>query len=389
MKKLIQIQGITIASEGNRTRVVGTICYDGQMRTLWFEVPTEYGKYLCHERGDAFVVGLLPIAMRDHMDIQCDVPVTDELLYQIRTYLIPSIAKHSTVLSAPVIDAPIAEGALDNIGAVGTGLSCGVDSLHAIATHTKSPYSRMNITHLTLFNDGAFWKGDVQFSWQLNQARKFCADYGYKLIETNSNLSEAFHTVHLYAHTYSDVFMVLLLQKFWGAYYYASTGHDFSEFSIDDFATRKSCGSYDLLSLDCFSTRKLRFYSVGGAETRFEKVKLLLDYPPAWKYLNCCIQVDGGNCSVCEKCKRTLLILDALGAVDRFKGVFDVEHYRLHRKEYLQWLLRQKWVEGGDSMLREALESLGRTIPICIILRDKLSHLKYSAKKSVKRILGL
>ena len=34
-----------------------------EILTLWYEVPIEYEESLCIERGDAFLVSLLPLAM--------------------------------------------------------------------------------------------------------------------------------------------------------------------------------------------------------------------------------------------------------------------------------------------------------------------------------------
>ena len=50
---------------------------------------------------------------------------------------------------------------------------------------------------------------------------------------------------------------------------------------------------------------------------------------------------DGDNCGKCEKCVRTLLGIAALGALDKYAEVFDIDYYRKHKKWYLQQMLIQ------------------------------------------------
>ena len=146
-----------IAQNGDRSRLVCDIGINRrETRTVWFEVDREYEKYLCTERSDAYVIGLLSWAMRAGHDITCTVPVSEELLYALREYLIPSLVKYAPSFRAVEINAPAAGTPLANAGAVGTGLSCGIDSFHVISRQLASPYKTLNLTHLCINNVGAF-----------------------------------------------------------------------------------------------------------------------------------------------------------------------------------------------------------------------------------------
>ena len=100
---------------------------------LWFAVPKEYKQYLCVERGDAFVTAMIWYAMVTGSDIECEVPVSKSMAFQINYYLIPALMKeekgykHRIKLICPTTDQPY-----PNVGAVGTGMSCGVDSLYTL-----------------------------------------------------------------------------------------------------------------------------------------------------------------------------------------------------------------------------------------------------------------
>ena len=44
---------------GDQARLVADVDIGGKKTSIWFSVYEKYAKYLCAERGDAFVIGLL------------------------------------------------------------------------------------------------------------------------------------------------------------------------------------------------------------------------------------------------------------------------------------------------------------------------------------------
>lgn len=342
-------------------RLVSAIDVSGDVRSVWFEVEEKYARYLCEERSDAFLIGLLNWAMREGFDFICEAPVSEELHYQLINYLIPSLKKGSRVLHAPSIKADISSKQLPNAGAVGTGISCGVDSLHVVANQWKSPYPNLRLTHLVLNNVGAYRLGKNQYSWQIKHAEQFCNEYGFELIKTDSNFAQIFPQNHLLTHTYSSCFAIYALQKLWSVFFYASSGYDFSAFGLKD-NEKYSADHYELLSLQCFSTHSLRIHSEGGAKTRFEKMQQLITFTPAQKYLHVCTNDEGENCNLCGKCFRTLITLDALGALEQFQHVFDINYYKKNRQKYLRQLLLQQFLPSGDIMTKEAFAILKKNI---------------------------
>ena len=74
--------------------------------TIWYEVQKDFGMYLCDDRADAFLVGLLPYFMAhssidDNTEIILKTPISEKLYYQLTTYYIPVLAS-STKLFKPV-----------------------------------------------------------------------------------------------------------------------------------------------------------------------------------------------------------------------------------------------------------------------------------------------
>ncbi len=330
---------------------------------VFIEVSKSYGEYLCYERSDAFLVCFLRFAMSNGLDIRCEAPVGEEILYNLRTYLIPSLSDHCHDLYATKIFATVDSCELPNLGAVGTGASLGIDSMHSILHHLNSGYKGHNLTHLVLNNVGAYEpnRGAGQFEWKCARARDFAAEVGLELVEINSNLASLFGwwNCHFFdlTNTYVNASTVLALQKFWRTYYYSSWGHDFSYFSLCHINDHDSA-CYDLLSLNAFSSRQLRFHPEGGAKSRVSKTRDVASFPLAHKYLHVCTDDRGPNCMKCSKCKRTLVTLDALEVLDAFKDVFDVEYYRAHRSDYLRWLVKEELRHGHDTYTGEAYKIL-------------------------------
>ena len=88
---MIRIEKPYIISKNDKTRCICDIFIDNKKHSIFFEVDKKYGKYLVDDRIDAYVIGLLNYAMREGQDIESDYPITEELLYNIRTTLIPSL----------------------------------------------------------------------------------------------------------------------------------------------------------------------------------------------------------------------------------------------------------------------------------------------------------
>jgi hypothetical protein len=81
------------------------------------------------------------------------------------------------------------------------------------------------------------------------------------------------------------------------------------------------------------STEVLSIITDGAEYTRTRKTELIADYKPAHEMLNVCVNHWGNrdsvtNCGFCSKCLRTLICLEALGKLDDFSKVFDINAYR-------------------------------------------------------------
>ena len=263
---MIVIEKPYILTKDGKSRLVANVDIDGNSREVWFEVEPQFEKYLCYERGDAFVVAILNYAMRHGHDMESKAPIGEDLYYQLTTDLIPALANNSKVMHHTKLIAEVDSSVLPNAGAVGTGISCGVDSFHALAVESQTKFPKHNLTHLAFNNVGSHGEGERAkklFAERKELAKNFCKEYGFVYVEGNSNLHDAIPQNHYLSHTYSSMFSVFALQKMYSVYYYASSGHPYQKFNLTDNELY-GCANYELLSLKALSTHSLLIYSEGG-----------------------------------------------------------------------------------------------------------------------------
>ncbi|MBR4225773.1 MAG: hypothetical protein IKR86_03170 [Candidatus Methanomethylophilaceae archaeon] len=363
----LRLDSIEYSSDRKTARLTGAITIvrntgSGQSTRrieLFFEVPRKYGKYLLTERCDAFIVLFLHGAVSKGYDIESSVPMSSDLYYNITEHLLPILNKNSRHTAR--IDVPVAEPPEPGF-AVGTGMSCGVDSLSTIRMYSGHPDDDLNLTHLCINNVGAF--NVIYSAIGVEKAREAAYErsreaskiIGLPLIETNSNANKVFPQNHLYTHSFSSMFAVLCLSKLWKTYHYASSGLDHASSMDLDGWEHNDSSAYELLLFRYLSTRRLMIYSSGEVLTRFEKLRSISDYDVARRHIYSCTSSDR-NCGVCDKCIRNLTGLDCLGKLDDFSESYDVERYRNVRRYYLTYVYNRRSEEMFKPVYDAFMES--------------------------------
>lgn len=267
--------------------------------------------------------------------------MSEDLYYQVTVYLIDAVSKGSHGHLYPVrITADVDSSPLPCAGKVGTGISCGVDSLHVMA-HLPRGLEQHRITHLAFNNVGS--NGEGERAQQLYAARRqmaenFCREYGYELTSVNSNIMDVFEQDHFMTCIYTCCFSIHVLRKLYSIYYIASSEPVF-HFNLEDNHLRDA-SFYEGLFVSLCSVERLKIHCEGMTLNRLEKIRDISNYAPSYKYLNVCTRT-AENCNMCEKCMRTLLALDGLGVLDRYRSVFDVDYYLAHKQDYLRRMCKE------------------------------------------------
>lgn len=329
---------------GDFSRLISDIIVnDNVPYELYYEVKTEYKKYLTYELSDAFVVTLMLWAMERNEDIRCEAPISERLYKQLTEYLIPAISKNIKQYSKIKIIAKTANIRFNGDG-VGTGLSCGVDSFYTILKNLNhSKESKLNITHLCYFNVGASGgdMGDVDNARHIYQERMkefeiVSNELGCEFLTVDSNMNEFLKQDHEATHVFRTLSVPLALQKLFHLYYFSSTA-EYNKFKFVWF----DCSYYDLLNMQAISNDNLRFELVGGETTRQGKVEFICDNKVVQNHLNVCIR-GIHNDNTCVKCKRTMLNLYIAGKLDDFRNVFDVDAFYKNKSKILTYAVKNK-----------------------------------------------
>lgn len=290
---------------------------------------------------DPIVVSLLVYAVKYGLSFHSDYPISEKLYYNLTKHLIPQMSVITKTTEDMIqINMPVTKATYHGKW-VGTGLSLGVDSFATLHEYREEcELKEYRLTHLVHLKTGAHHgqlgyfdqnKEDELFLAENNRVKKFCQDYGYKLIVIESNLFAVTCTEFGYGfdttHTFRNLGCVLLLQNLFNKYYYASA------FNIDEFELNLNgpSGHYEKWVLPYISTENMEFYSANTNLTRFQKTKFISQFDDTYDNLHVCWYA-AKNCGHCKKCIRTLVTLDILGVLDKYSKSFDLEYYNKNRE---------------------------------------------------------
>ena len=373
----------------SKTRLIASIEIDDSKKECWFDYPSEYGEYTCTEKIDAFVIALIPFAMRKGLDIKSSIPISEKLSYQLHNYYIPILSKYQKTFKKIELTCPYSSVNLNTEGAVGTGISCGIDSFYSVLKHIGIKEKDYEITHLVTMNVGSFGYqgGDFSYSWfqeEAKIARKVSEELNLPLIEINSNLMEIYQENHSFSGTFRMAGAILGLQKLFSKYY-ISAGFDIKDFDI----TSEENDDYDMFNLLIGSNESTTFYSTGLEATRFERTKFIAQYPVTYNKLIVCM-CGNDNCGKCEKCMRTLGTLYTLNRLDKYRKSFDINQFekyefinlakiRYYGIGYMKPLYKEIY-----SILKK--EQLGKYC-LCTIMAIFIIYPIEKGKKFIKMIL--
>ena len=354
----MRINKIEIIERDNDIRIQSSIEYAGKKQCLWYAVDKRYGKYITTEKLDGFVVGLLLLAMMRKEDMEIDGAISEKLYYHLTTYymhilkiIIPSL--HTINLLPRNLD----EGKSYHCqNAVVTGFSGGIDSFCTVIDHLiNNQPANYRITHLLFNNVGSHGEWDAVtsrnlFNQRYDMLKPFSKKVGLEFMKVDSNLSELLHFDFQLSHFLRNLSPVLLFQKLFSKYYYSGAYRYQDCFVGPTYATAYS----DPIDIHLLSTETLECILTGSQYSRVQKTIKVSEVESSYKWLNVCVRTDRNwtNCSVCWKCCRTLLTLEIIGKIEKYRGVFDLDKYWKVRNGYIRYVLRHR----HNPLHREILE---------------------------------
>lgn len=327
---------------------------------------------------DAFVLPMLLPAVKSHQNIIVESSISEKLFYNLNDSVLYALTKAYEKKTGKHVDEPIRIECNNlvstdfNPTAVGTGCSLGVDSFTVLRHHFFSddcPQS-YRITHLTLFNAGAFGSVDVEgarrsFNREVEKTKQFADSINLPFVWVDSNVRQLSQEPSFdVCHTFLNMGIVLSMQKLWKKYLYAS-GYSVDNFSFDiDDSAR-----YEPFLLPHLSTESTELISASMNLMRSDKVNYISADPIVQENLYVCLKEQESNnpyikqkyhgsslnCGRCKKCLRTMLQLDILGMLDGFKGVFDFDEWKKKKEDYIAEVIANR---NHNLMLKDLYDSM-------------------------------
>lgn len=327
-------------------------------KSMWFSVERKDEGMLEDRSYDSFFLVPLYLAMYHGAKLHIKGVVSRTLYRNMHDYGQQILCNFSPDLSKVDVEVEGYETlTLGSNRLVGTGISCGVDSLSTIYDRfAKEEDPEYRINSLFLFNCGTH--GDFEdektrgiFNARYRRNAEAARDLGLPIHLVNSNLHAFTHKIGEQKIGFFAIYSCALAAQRAIRKYYTSSAYSYEEIlrywmQSRDYDMAAYCESY-LVPL--IQTESFELVLDGSQYRRSEKVQNIADWDIAKKYLNVCInpEEDGRNCSVCSKCKRTLIDLEALGKTQEYERVFDIKKYAKIADEYKSELV---WHYGSDGM---------------------------------------
>ena len=336
--------------------------WTGRGSSLWFAVPSEYGKYLCFERSNAFVIALLWYAMVTGSDISFEAPISRRLYNGLTEKLIPALSAdgHKRIH----LEGPICDEAVWHEDGVIFGLSCGADSMYLLHTYGGDNVPEgMRVTHASYYHaDYLFPYVDPPYdvdeiiensdrlysSHTADNARRIADGKGLPFVEVWTNFDRDYYRGGLiYTGMYRFLCCTLAMEHMLSLYIIASSGNGYNVRHTSLFVPTQH---YEDLICESCSTESMR-YIISDHEIRTSKLKTIADDPDFRKYVSVCSNdtEDGKNCGECFGCWKTMVPLDILGKLDDFSERFDLDRYYGNRRSIFEKLIRYSFRPEADA----------------------------------------
>ena len=311
---------------------------------IWFSLPAEHAEaFVLPECSDCFLLGLLYFAMRSGCDIRLEGAVSAQLAANLPDEVMPIMSAYRPCVNPIRIDAGETRDFPGGSG-VGTGFSGGVDSFYTIVSNLERPVrAEDRLTHMFFFNVGTNGLGRSpeelestrkKFLMRYETLRTSAAMIALPFIPVDSNVHSFLPDNIASDITVCNAAAVHFLRRGIGLYYTSSNGYDYAELlrylMHTDPSARIDMAMIEHVLCQWLSDPALRIVPFGTNRKRLEKTQAIADYRPAQLRLNVCNSVSTmeKNCSVCSKCRRSMMELELLGKLDLFREAFDVDRYR-------------------------------------------------------------
>jgi hypothetical protein len=288
----------------------------GKPESYWYDLPKEYAENIS-TTGNPWLSCLLPLAMKLGEPLKLCRPVDrvkmKNALELMRVWKLWYPELHIIAIEAPVIE----EEPLSTQKNTAAFFSGGVDSFFTVLSHEHLvPGTKPAIDDLIIV-----WGMDISLK-NRNEFQRVRADYQRiagsmkkNLVDIATNLRETRLESTGWGKLYfGSAFCscALMLEKRYQHLLFSAGGEDYNSFW--------RWGSYPFTD-HLFSTSQTRFQIDGIGYNRLDRLKYISQFEVVQKNLRVCyVSKTDKNCCDCEKCYRTMLMLELLNCLGKFES---------------------------------------------------------------------
>ncbi len=318
--------------------------------------------------GDVWLLALLVPSMYAGEDLRVEAPVSRRILRAARELTRMFGRWHPKILRPVEIEAPqlLPSPAHDENGRTATFFSGGLDSWYSLQRDQDSISALITVKGFDLpTGDRALWPE------LLRRNREIAAELGKELVVVETDLRQ-------FVDPCQGGFKQPYPGDFWGyclhGMFLDAVGlclqSRFSRIFVPSSRSYEQSpvwGSHPLIdALVSFSP--VEFAHSGGEAGRMDKARALRDHPLALRHLRVCpvYTPSAYNCCVCEKCRRTMLMFQVLGVLEKvrtFPRPLDMQAFLRNRplprlRPHYQAVLEVATAAGQDALARDIRQLL-------------------------------
>lgn len=356
---------------------------------LWISIDKSYGYMLNEKICDGYFLIAMVFGMYFGQDVELCGRVSKRLYHNLMNYGQAILMNHDPGLRQikVKVDGFLTDDCFEEertvIGAPG---SFGIDALCTLYDRWINEEDIENKINMVFsFNcgiNGSYDDPNTKKLWldRTKLWKEGCDGLGLPLVNVDTNIHLFLHNrmfVYAAACYLSRYFCILNLQGGVKKYYLPSgfSYQDIMNFGKIPFRTIKR-GALDIgfsyeepFLVPLLNTEHMELVLDGAQYQRTEKTEKISRWNFTYKYLNVCQpgrQLTGDfsrNCSKCPKCIYTMFCLDAMGKLDLYKDVFDVDHYYANKFSFMCQMVEK---QNDDLLVYDALryaEQKGIDIP--------------------------
>ena len=300
----------------DRVRLVGEVAYNrrfARSERIWFEVHERYADFFT-DSGNPWLACLIPVAVTIGEPLRICRPV-DQQLYDNIHKLMRIWKEWYPHLHIVPIEADIIESRpYETPGKTALFFSGGVDSFHTLLRYEAEAETGLHegIDDLLLL-----WGFDIPignkyaFDHVARDVQHVASELGKEVVVVASNIRQTrFQQTYFTYHSHGSFLAAagLILEK----------RYDELIISHSDTGRYKDPWGSHQLTDPLHATADTRILQFGIEYDRLQETAYIAQFPLALESLRVCWLSDsGGNCGKCEKCTRTMLTLELLGALEK------------------------------------------------------------------------